>query len=165
MATFIKDKIMLSGTDNESILSTVAKILNFGNVVRFNVDASSNAVDYWRLPSEEEMDDRINPFRTVLKQVRMEEYVSEEDETGERQLFSMCEILEDAGCFPVFLLIGCSIQQLRKWITFPRRSTQIVGIPILINPDLTDDIILVCGSKIKDAEPIDVTFIVKMTLP
>lgn len=165
MTIFVKDKIVLSGTDNESILSTIAKILKFGNVVRFSVDASSNTVDYWRLPSDEEIEDQANPFRPVLKHVHMEEYVPEENEIEERQLLSMCEILEDAGCFPVFLLVGCTLSQLRKWISFPRRSTQIAGIPILINPDLTDDIVLVCGSKIKDAEPIDVTFIVKMTLP
>ncbi len=39
------------------------------------------------------------------------------------------------------------------------------GVPIIPNPDLMEDVILVCGSETKDAEPIDITFVVKMTLP
>lgn len=164
--SLIKDKIILSGTDDDSILSTITKVLKFGNVVRFNVDARTGMVDFWRLPSEEETEeDLANPFRGVLRQVHMEEYVPEDSDSGERQLFAMCEILEDAGCYPVFLLTGRALPQLRKWIQFPRRSTHIAGIPILPNPDLTEDIVLMCGSKVKEAEPVDVTFIVKMTLP
>jgi hypothetical protein len=95
----------------------------------------------------------------------MEEYVSEAEESGERQFLAMCEILEDAGCYPVFLLTGRDIPQLRKWVMFPRRSSNLAGIPILPNPDLHEDVLLLCGAKVRDAEPVDVTFIVKLTLP
>jgi len=164
--SLVKDKIVLSGTDDESILSTISKVLKFGNVVRFNVDARTEMVDFWRKPTDDEIEEELaNPFRGVLKQVQMEEYVPEEDEGGERQFFSMCEVLEDAGCYPVFLLTGRPITELRKWIAFPRRSTHIAGVPILPNPDLSDDVVLLCGAKVKDAEPVDVSFILKMTLP
>lgn len=164
--SIIKDKFPLSGTDEESILSSVSKVLKFDNVVRFNVDARTKVIDFWRVPSEHEAeDDPANPFRGVLKNVQMEEYVPEEDEAPERQFFSMCEMIEDAGCYPVFLLSGLELSKLRKWIPFPRRSSMLGGIPIQMNGDLPKDVILLCGSKTKEAEPIDVTFIVKLTLP
>lgn len=163
-SSLIKDKIPLSGIDPESIISTVSRVLKLNNVVRFNVDARSSVVDFWRIPSEEENDEEPNPFRAVLKRVEMEEYSPENKSTGERQFFDMCEILEDAGCFPVFLLTGVPLQDLRKWIYFPRRSSHIAGVPLIKNADLTEGIILLCGAKTREAEPVDVTFIVKMTL-
>lgn len=160
----VKDKLPLSGTDNESIISTIAKVLKLDNVVRLNVDARTSTVDFWRVPNEAENDGEPNPFKAVLRRVQMEEYSPDSNESGERQFLSMCEIIEDAGCFPVFILIGGSISKLREWVPFPRRSTHLAGIPILNNPDIHEDVILMCGAKTKEAEPIDITFVVKMTL-
>lgn len=152
--------------DEEAILAVISKILKFDNVVRLNIDARTGMVDFWRIPEEQETEEEgANPFRSVLKQVQMEEYSSEKEETGEQQFFAICEILADAGCFPVFVLTGREVSKLRKWIPFPRRLPQIAGVPIIPDPDLMEDVILVCGSKTKDAEPVDVTFVVKMTLP
>ena len=160
----IKDKIPLSGTDPESIISTVSRILKLDNVVRFNIDARTSMADFWRIPSDADNDEEANPFRGVLRRIDMEEYSPEEETMGERQFLSMCEILEDAGCFPVFLLTGMPLQDLRRWIYFPRRSTHIAGVPIVKNADLHKDVIILCGSKVKEAEPVDVSFAVKMTL-
>lgn len=164
--SLVKDKLPLSGSDEEGILQSISRVLKFANVVRFSVDARTGVVDFWRVPSEEESEEEIaNPFRGVLKQVQMEEYDPEVNASGERQFFAMCEILEDAGCVPVFILTGRNLNSLRKWISFPRRSSAIGGVPVVLNPDLDNDVILLCGSKVKDAEPVDVTFVVKMTLP
>lgn len=161
----IKDKIPLSGTGSEAIVATITKVLKIDNIVKLAIDARTGMVDFWRVPSEEEKQEEINPFRGVLKQVTMEEYSPEEEESGERQFLSMCEIIEDAGSYPVFILTGREFSKLRKWVNFPRRSKQIAGIPILLNPDVVEDVILICGAKSKDADPIDTDFIVKMTLP
>lgn len=164
--SLLKDKIPLSGTDDESILASIAKVLKLADVVRINVDARIQMVEFWRIPSEHESEEEAaNPFRGVLKTVQMEEHVPDSNETGERQFLSMCEILEDAGCFPVFLLTGRELSQLRKWVHFPRRSSSLAGIPIMLSPDLHDDVLLLCGAKVRDAEPSDVAFIVKLTLP
>ncbi len=164
--SLIKDKIPLSGIDDESIISSISKVLKIAHVVRINIDARTQMVDFWRFPSEHESEEETaNPFRGVLKQVQMEEYVPDANESGERQFFGMCEILEDAGCVPVFILTGREVAQLRKWVPFPRRSSSLAGIPILANPDLNDDVLLMCGSKVRDAEPVDVAFVVKLTLP
>ncbi len=114
---------------------------------------------------EAEVSEVASPFRAKLKEVTMEEYVQEREISAHAQLFEMFDMLEDAGCFPVFILSGRSPANLRKWIPFPRRSTQLAGIPIILDPDLMEDCLLICGSKVRDAEPIDVTYVVKMTLP
>lgn len=163
----LKDKIPLSGTDEDSILKTISLILKNANVVRINVDAGTGMVDFWRYPSGEESEDIDvkNPFRARLKEVAMEEYAPEEGLTSHQQLFEMCEMLEDAGCYPVFILTGRTLSNLRKWIPFPRKSKRIAGIPIILEPDQMEDTLLVCGSSVRDAEPVDVSYVVKMTLP
>ncbi len=116
--SLIKDKLPLISMDEESILSTISKVLKFDNVVRLNIDSRTGMVDFWRIPVEEDSEEHANPFRAVLKKVHMEEYSSEEEESGERQFFAMCEILADAGSFPVFILTGREVSKLRKWLEF-----------------------------------------------
>lgn len=166
-SSLVKDKMLLSGLDEESILQTVAKILKLGSIVRLNIDARTEVVDFWKVSSKDiSEEDQAHPFRAVLKQVTMEEYTPDPKESAERQLLSMCEIIEDANYYPVFLLTGMELSQLRKqWISFPRRSTQIAGISIVQEPDITEDVLLLCGARTREAEPIDITFVVKMTLP
>jgi hypothetical protein len=55
--------------------------------------------------------------------------------------------------------------ELRKWIPFPRKSSLLGGVPIKVVDEIGKDTLLLCGAPIKDAEPIDVSFIVKMTIP
>lgn len=163
----IKDKIPLAGTDTDSILTAVGMVLKHSGVVRFNVDARTSMIDFWRMPASEEEEalEIASPFREKLKEVQMEEYVPENNISSHEQLFEMFEMIEDAGCFPVFLLSGRILVELRKWISFPRRSSSLAGIPIIMNPDLMEDTILVCGAKTREAEPVDVAYVVKMTLP
>jgi len=163
----IKDKIPLVGMDEESIQKAVSMVLKNANVIKFSVDSRTSTVDFWRMPNEQDSEllEVAHPFRAKLKEVQMEEYVPEPTLSSHEQLFEMFEMLEDAGCFPVFILSGRTYVNLRKWISFPRKSTRLAGIPITIDPDLPEDNLLICGAKTKDAEPIDVLYVVKMTLP
>lgn len=163
----IKDKIPLVAMDEETILAAVGIVLKNANVVRFNVDSRTGMIDFWRIPNEQDAEtvEVTHPFRVKLKEVQMEEYTPERELSNHEQLFEMFEMIEDAGCFPVFILSGRTHVNLRKWIPFPRRSTSLAGIPIRVEPDLMEDVLLVCGAKVRDAEPVDVSYVVKMTLP
>lgn len=162
----LKDKMALLGTDEDAIIRTIKKVLTEQGVVSFKVDARTGMVEFWRVPSAEEAEaEAADPFREVLQRVQMDEYDPEPGCTPHEHFFHMCEMLEDAGCVPAFILTGAPYVELRKWIPFPRRSSQLAGIPIRVAKDMSTDTFLLCGAKTKDADPIDVTFVVKMTIP
>ncbi len=164
----IKDKLPLLGHDEDSILKTIKQVLKSDTVTRFDVDARTGMISFWRAPSEDEKERELsNPFREIFRRVPMEEYVPDGDIGSHEQLFQIFDILHDAGCIPAFIVIG-NLESFRKWIKFPRRSNQLAGVPIYVVRELADtaeDALLVCGSKVRDPEPIDVDFVVKVTLP
>lgn len=161
----IKDKLPLVATDVEAIQQAVGMVLKTANVIKVSIDARTKMVDFWRIPNEQESEsiEVAHPFRIKLKEVQMEEY--DVDLSPHEQLFEMFDMLEDAGCYPVFILTGRTLPNLRKWIKFPRKSSRMAGIPVTVDPDLPEDNLLVCGAPIRDAEPIDVEYVVKFTLP
>jgi hypothetical protein len=166
--TLIKDKLPLLGSDEESLFKTLKQVLKNESPTRIDIDARTGMVSFWRQPNEEEKArDDVNPFRDVLRQVAMDEYVPDEEGLSpHKQLFEIFDMLTDAGCIPAFILTG-SLEGLRKWITFPRRSSYLGGVPIKQIRELADtaaDTLLICGSKVRDAEPIDVEYVVKVTL-
>lgn len=167
MTILIKDKLPLSGLDAESIQQTVGLVLKTADLIKFTVDSRTSMIDFWRLPGKEDAEllEVRYPFRQPLKEVEMEEYVPPENTTSHEQLFEMFDMIEDAGCFPVFILVGCPLPELRKWLPFPRKSKTLAGIPLLVEPELESDVLLVCGAKTREAEAIDITFAVKLTLP
>lgn len=164
--TLIKESLPLMDKSSSSIVHVVQEILKQPDVVRFVVDARENAVNFWRVASEEEAAERTMTFRDALRKVQMEEYSPPPGEKSSfEQVFDVFEMIEDAGCLPSHVLSGRGLVELRSWIPVSRRARMLYGVPLLLQADLENDVLVFCGAKTSEATPSDIVYAVKVTIP
>jgi hypothetical protein len=161
----IKELLPLAAKGTEHILYAVKTILAQSGVVKFEVDARKDVIEYWRMASSEEAAEHSLSFSDALRTVELEEYEDEGEHSPLEQLFKIFEIIEDAGCVPTQIISGRAPLKLREWIPISRKARSVFGVPLMFGEGLEDDVLVVCGAKQWDATAEDLKFAVKVTLP
>ena len=170
MSTLIKELHPLPDKESvDLVLSAVGKVLKQPGIVRLVVDARQDNLEYWRVVSDDEAAEKSISNHDMLRQIDMEEYDQflEEGEEGKsplEQLFEIFEMFEDAGVTPSFILSGASPSDIRKWVPMSRKSKTIFGVPLQLESTLGDDVLVFCGSRVKEETAADIEYAVKVTI-
>lgn len=139
-------------------------ILNQENVLKLEIDARERAVNFWRVASDEEVQEGPSSLSEILRNTKMEEYRGDKENLLE-QLFQSCEILEDAGYVPSHIVSALGPLDLKDHMDISRRARLIFGIPLHFVADLDTSALFVCGSEERDAQVTEIRYSVKVNLP
>lgn len=103
---------------------------------------------------------------SIARRCRMEEVVIDSTKTSFNILYEMFNIIQEEGLFPGYFLIGDKAL-FQKWLSIRISALKmsLFGVPVIIQPELPEDVFLLCGADSKDPEPDDVKFSLKVTLP
>lgn len=164
----VEDVMPLSGTGTEAVVMAIRKLLGRGDVMSLEVTATDSAVRYKRYATAEEAEAKASlTYHDVVRARPMEELdVSTEELTPYQQMFEMFGVLEDAGYAPILLLSGRPLPKLREWLDLmSRKAKTVFGVRVLVEENIPEDNLILCGSDGADEGPESVQFSVKVTLP
>lgn len=167
MSVLIKEVIPCPDKGSiDLILSAVKSILKQPGIVRLSIDARRDLIEYWRTVSDDEASEKAISLHDALRQVSMEEYHQEadEDKSPIERMFEMFEMVEDAGCSPSHIISGSSSVELRKWFPMSRKSRTLFGVSLHVDGTMEKDVLIICGSRDREATISDIEYAVKVTL-
>lgn len=170
MSVLIKEVMPLADKGSvDAITAVVNTVLKQPGIVRLVIDARQDNLEFWRGVSEDEASEKSISQHDMLRQVDMEEYDQyledgDPPKSSYHQMFEIFEMVEDAGCSPNYILTGGSMADIRKWIPISRKTKTMFGIPVIFEGTLEDDVLIVCGSRTKEATSADIEYAVKVTM-
>lgn len=164
MSALIKELLpVVDMNSTDAILASLKKIFQENGVVRLVIDSRHDNIEYWRVVTDSEAAEKAISFHDALRQVSMEEYTAV-DKTPFEQVFEIFEMITDAGCTPSHIVSGATAVDLRKWIPISHKAKTMLGIPILFEGGLAEDVLVFCGSRAIEATAADVEYAVKVTI-
>jgi hypothetical protein len=110
-------------------------------------------------------DELFKRFDASIRGNQIHEYSpKDENLSSAEQFLDMFRQVSDEGLEISFIVCG-NLVRLSSWIRIPLRNPKLFGVNVVQIGNIPDDVVLVCGSEWKEAEPEDITFSVKGTLP
>ncbi len=116
--------------------------------------------------SSQEFDTGLS-FSDVARSVQMEEISFPTILKGPpaaSYMLGMFNLIYSSGYDASHLLIGPK-SKIHKWLEIPRLMTKIFGVPVIVVPDIPDDVIILTGSRSRECEPEDIEYLVKGNVP
>jgi hypothetical protein len=111
-----------------------------------------------------EVGDRIPlSVHEAARRARMEEF-SIKSSVPFTDLFELFNIVHEEGLYPGFFAMGDK-GRFQKWlgVRIPRMS--LFGVTVVQQQEIPHDVFLLCGTDLKDPDPEDIKFSLKVTLP
>ena len=163
----VEEVVALNSTGTEAVISAVRQVLGRGDVLDLSINAGDALIRFRRIATEEEIAQQSElSYHDVVRARPMEEYIPEEEIDPYRQLFEMFEMLEDAGVRPSIILSGRPVPKLREWVDrMSRKSKTLFGLRILVEEDIPEDNLILCGTDGEGDGPEAVRYSVKATMP
>lgn len=116
-------------------------------------------VDYLQAASE--MMEPPLTFHMVVRQRPIDEYAAEKAESAWQQLYHMFRQVGENGMYANYLIVG-NKERLRRWVGMKVKDNRVFGIEVIIDGELPDDVVLVCGTEEREAlGPDDIRYTVK----
>jgi len=154
----------------EGIISLMREIMENGSVERIELDINLPVRVVRTVDPEDPMMQEVSiGLKGALRQVDFIEYYSE-GASPYQVVVDMMQLLHKEGRHPVCWATGLNEQGLLdQWLEWKERgmpagTDYLLGIPVRILDDLSEDTIILCGSEYPSAEAEEVTLAVKAAI-
>lgn len=164
----LKDKIPYHGKGIDELVGALRRVLTDNKYTqKIVLEVGVPHIYIEKLVPESEAQGEVVKLSLydVIRNRKLEEYVAEKDISPAHQLWEIFDIVQKEG-FEVCNIVAGNKQKFQKWlgVRIPQTDMRVFGTPFEVNGDIPDDVFIVCGAPIRDAEPDDVAFCVKGTV-
>lgn len=166
----VKEKIPYTGKGVENLVIMVRKILTENrNTQKVVLEVGVPHIYIEKLvPEAEAAKEAPLSLHDAIRAKPMEEYPLDEvtqKQTGIQKVWEMFSMIHAEGFEVSHIAIGDK-QTFQKWlgIRMPVTKMAFFGIPVAQVPEIPPDVVLVCGSATREADPEDVQFSVKVSI-
>lgn len=164
----IKDKIPYHGKGVDELTTALRKVLNDNKYTQKVVlEVGTPHIYIEKLVPEAEAVDLPKPLtlHDAVRTAKMEEYEVDPKNTVFHVLQDIFEMVQDEKLEVCFIAVG-NQKRFEKWLEFKlnRSRPNLFEIPVHVLGEIPEDVFIVCGSSIRDAEFEDITYSVKVAI-
>ena len=161
----VREKIPYSGKGIDPLLSMLRKVLNANPYTQEFLCRIGQPIEITKLVPQDEAPERLD-LHAAVRAKRMEEFTVEKDKTPYQVLWAMYGVVSEEGLAVSHIMVGDKFS-FQTWlgIRIPQNRMNFFGVPIVQVSELPGDVFVLVGSEKREAEPEDVMFSVKGTIP
>lgn len=164
----VKDRIPRNGKGPDNLLAQLGQYLKEPEnrfVQKIVVDATKQYIYVEKkVPKEKAVDQVGMTLHEAIRLVPMEE-VSPDNGVTPTPMWWVVEAFKKVnnnGYETSHALVGGK-SSVYPWLGVSRSSKHLFGVPLYIVGEIPDDVLIICGSRVRDADPEDIEYSVKVT--
>lgn len=161
----VKDRVPRNGKGPENLLAQLGQYLKDpGNkyVQKIVVDARKPFLYVEKMVPEDQAEKTDLSLHEAIRNKPMTE-INLEGAALEAVWKLFWEISKNG--YETAHLVVSPNSKLYEWVSLPRQSERLFGVPIHKMPEIPDDVVILTGATVREADPEDIEYSAKGTIP